>query len=235
MFFHKIFFVPAALTGILIWLSFPGGGNLWPLLFVALVPLFIVIRKGSARDAGLSGFIFGIVHFLLLLYWIVIVLKQYGDLPWAISVLALLLLAFYLSIYFLIFGVLARYIFMAFPAGIVLWLLPTLWVGIDWLRGILFTGFPWMDLGYGLWEKTDLIQIADLLGHHGVTWMIVFTNSLLAILLVQKQTVAAVFFLISSFVLVFGSGVIYSQQRVAGITHILSGQNIKKMRVGIVQ
>ena len=232
---RNILFVAAAITGILVWLSFPGGGELWPLLFVALVPLLVVIRKGSGREAGLCGLVSGIVHFLLLLYWIVTVLEQYGNLHWTISALALVALALYMSIYLLIFSVLARYIFLSFPAGVVLWLLPTLWVGIDWLRGILFTGFPWMDLGYGLWEKTDLIQIADLLGHHGVTWAIVFTNSFLTILLTQKQRVTSALILASSFVLVFGSSALYSKLRITEISTIISDHNIKRMKVGIVQ
>jgi apolipoprotein N-acyltransferase len=232
---RNILFVPAGITGILIWLSFPGGGELWPLLFVALVPLFVVIRKGSCKEAGLYGLAAGIVHFLLLLYWIVTVLEQYGNLHWVISVLALVALAFYMSIYLLIFSILARYVFLAFPAGVVLWLLPTLWVGIDWLRGILFSGFPWMDLGYGLWEKTDLIQIADLFGHHGVTWTIVFTNVFLTILLSQKQRVTSVFILVTSLVLVFGSSALYSKLRIAEISTIISDHNIKRMKVGIVQ
>jgi apolipoprotein N-acyltransferase len=133
-----------------------------------------------------------------------------------------------MSIYFVVFGVLARYIFLAFPAGVVLWLLPTVWVGIDWIRGILFTGLPWMDLGYGLWEKIHVIQIADLFGHHGVTWMIVFINSFLAIFLTKRQTLANAFFLVLSFVLVLGSGAVYSKQRIAEITSALSAYNIKK-------
>ncbi len=95
---RKILLFPAALTGILIWLSFPGGGGVWPLLFVALVPLLVVTRKGSGKEAGLCGLFSGIVHFLLLLYWIVNVLGQYGNLHWVISVLALVALAFYMSI-----------------------------------------------------------------------------------------------------------------------------------------
>ena len=37
-----------------------------------------------------------------------------------------------------------------------------LWVGLDWLRSWLFSGFPWMDIGYGLWSQPRLLQIADL-------------------------------------------------------------------------
>jgi apolipoprotein N-acyltransferase len=59
------------------------------------------------------------------------------------------------------------------------WLAPVLWVGLDWLRSVLFTGFPWMDLGYGLYAQPQLIQAADLGGHHLVTFGVVLCNSLL--------------------------------------------------------
>ena len=235
MFFRKWFFILPLLSAVLLWLSFPGGGELWPLLFVALVPLLVAIQKSSTKEAGLYGFFFGLVHFLLLLYWIIIVLGRYGGLHWFIAVLVLLLLASYLSGYFFIFGVLGRAVTAVLPGAAVLWLLPTLWVGLDWVRGILFTGMPWMDLGYGLWEKTDLIQIADLFGHHGVTWVIVFTNCLLAILLTKKQTVSSALFLLLSFLLVFGSGVIYSMERTGELSKSISDKHVKAMRVGIVQ
>lgn len=235
MFFRKWFFILPLLSAVLLWLSFPGGGGLWPLLFVALVPLLVQISKSSVKTAGLCSLLFGLVHFLFLLYWIVIVLGRYGGLHWFVAVLVLLLLALYLSSYYLIFGVLTGYVLSFFPGAIAVWLLPTLWVGLDWVRGILFTGMPWMDLGYGLWEKTDLIQIADLFGHHGVTWVIVFTNCLLAILLTKKQTVSSAIFLLLSFLLVFGSGVIYSRERTRELLQSLSDKNVKAMRVGIVQ
>jgi len=231
----RIFFIFPVVTGFLLWLSFPGGGGIWPILFVALIPFLAVIRKGSPKEAGMYGFTAGIVHFLFLLYWIVIVLSRYGGLHWSISVVALILLASYMSVYFALFGLLARYIFLALPVGAVLWLLPTLWVGIDWIRGILFTGLPWMDLGYGLWEQTGFIQIADLFGHHGVTWLIVFINTLLAILLTKRQSIKTVCFLTMSFVLVFASSTVYSKWRTAEISLALSDHSIKKMRVGIVQ
>ncbi len=235
MILGKISFILPFLSGVLLWLSLPGGGELWPLLFVALVPLLVAIQKSSIKEAGLYGLLFGLVHFLFLLYWIVIVLGRYGGLHWFVAVLVLLLLALYLSSYYFIFGVLAGYGLSFFPGAIAVWLLPTLWVGLDWVRGILFTGMPWMDLGYGLWEKTDLIQIADLFGHHGVTWVIVFTNCLLAILLTKKQTVSSAMFLLLSFLLVFGSGAIYSRERSSELSRTLSDNNVKAIRVGIVQ
>ena len=72
-----------------------------PVAWLALVPLLSAItRKGvSPRQAGLLGLCCGMVFYPLLLYWIVIVLGRYGDLPLWISGPAMLLLAFYMSLY----------------------------------------------------------------------------------------------------------------------------------------
>jgi len=235
MLFRKYSFILPLLSGVLLWLSLPGGGELSFLLFVALVPLFLVIYRSSLKEAALYGLLFGLTHYLLLLYWIVIVLGRYGGLHWSIAGMALLLLAFYLGSYFFVFAVAARAIFSVFPVAVVLWLLPTLWVGLDWLRGILFTGMPWMDLGYGLWQQTDLIQLADLFGHHGVTWVIVFTNCLVMILLTKKQTFATAVVLLLSSLLIYGGGAVYSRVRTGELNRVLSDANLKTLRVGIVQ
>ncbi|MEJ2058536.1 MAG: apolipoprotein N-acyltransferase, partial [Desulfofustis sp.] len=60
------------------------------------------------------------------------------------------------------------------------------WVGLDWLRSWFFSGFPWMDIGYGLWSEPRLLQAADLFGHHGYTFLIVLLN-LTAAFLFEKQ------------------------------------------------
>jgi apolipoprotein N-acyltransferase len=68
-----------------------------------------------------------------------------------------------------------------------LWVLPLLWVGLDWLRAILFSGFPWMDLGYALWQTPLLLQSADLFGHYFITFVVVLCNSLAFFLLCTKE------------------------------------------------
>lgn len=173
--------LPAVLSGLLLALSFPGGPGLWPLLAVALVPLLLAVRGGSRGRAFRAGLVTGMVHFLILLYWIVIVLGHYGGLPWYLSVLALCLLALYMALYVGLFALGARMLVDTLPPSAVLWLVPAVWVGLDWLRGWLFSGFPWMDLGYALWGQPALIQVADLLGHHGVTFLLVLINALLAL------------------------------------------------------
>ncbi len=165
---------------------------------MALVPLLFVLRGVTARKAALCGLVCGLVHFTSLLYWIVIVLGKYGGLAWFISIPALLLLALYMSLYFALFALLARFILLAFPAAVSLWLLPALWVGIDWFRGLSFYRFS-LD-GSGLCTSIRYpfcIQIADLAGHHGVTFLVVLVNTCLMLTCnVQKSILVPGYLLI---------------------------------------
>ncbi len=225
----------AVLTGLGLWLSFPGGGELWPLLFVALVPLLFGIAGGSGRRAALSGLTGGLCHFLPLLYWIVIVLGKYGGLAWFISLQALLLLALYMSLYFALFGLLAHAILRSFPAAAALWLLPGLWVGLDWLRAVLFTGFPWMDLGYALYKVPVLIQVADLVGHYGVTYLVVLINTLLFLLVRSKKTPAGSLLLVIPACCLLCGAAIYATSRLAEVTRQTSAAAAPRITVGVVQ
>ena len=173
-------------TILLLWLALPGGGGYWPLLAVACVPFFVTVCRGSRRQILGFGFLAGVGHFLLQLYWIVFVLGQYGALPLWISVPALVLLACYMAIYVMGFSLLARLVVHRFSAVLSLWLLPCAWVGMDWVRSFLFSGFPWMDLGYGLADVPLLVQSADLWGHYGLSFLVVLVNSLLALLLLHR-------------------------------------------------
>jgi apolipoprotein N-acyltransferase len=61
-------------------------------------------------------------------------------------------------------------------AGMPIWLaLPLAWVAVEYLRSVFpLDGFPWLILGYTLWKVPILIQIADLFGVYGVSFLMVF-------------------------------------------------------------
>ena len=176
--------LPALLSAGLLALAMPGRVGWWPLLFVALVPLLLVTLNARPGRSALAGFVCGLVTHLALLYWILIVLGRYGGLPLFLSLPGLVLLAAYMALYPAVFCALlsllaGRSWHRERPVAALVWLAPVLWVGLDWLRSVLFTGFPWMDLGYGLYAQPQLIQAADLGGHHLVTFGVVLCNSLL--------------------------------------------------------
>lgn len=224
----------APLTALLLWLAFPGGGGFWPLLLVALAPLLVVLAgRATVRQAGQLGLFTGMIHFTALLYWIVIVLGYYGGLPLFLSASAMLLLALYMSAYLAVFAMVARLLLVRLPAMLALWLVPATWVALDWCRSFLFTGFPWMDLGYGLARVPWLVQTADLWGHYGLGYLLVLINTLVALLCVagvpKKERLAT----IVPVILLGAAIALYSVVRWGQIEGQM-GRGVT-MRVGVVQ
>ncbi|MCF6290102.1 MAG: apolipoprotein N-acyltransferase [Desulfobacterales bacterium] len=167
----------ALVSSLLLVLAAPGLGDLWPLAWIGLVPLLLAIRSRSpVRAAGL-GFVAGLLYYIVLLSWVVIALGRYGNLPWWLSLAALFLLAAYMAGYFAVFAAIVAWGQRRnLP---LLWIGPWLWVVLDFLRGRLFSGFPWQDLAYTQYRVPGLIQVADLTGHYGVTFLIVLVNCLI--------------------------------------------------------
>lgn len=190
---------PAA-SALLLTLAMPGLTGWWPLLFVALIPLLRAARTlPGAVQSGCMGMSCGILYHLCLMHWIVFVLSRYGGLHVSAAAAVTLLLAVYMGTYTAMFCVMFNQLARRRPerGGLPVTALltaPALWTGLDAVRGWLFTGLPWMDLGYGLTSQPLLIQTADLGGHHLLTFFIVQVNVLLLWLLEQlfsRRTAAA--------------------------------------------
>lgn len=186
-------FAAAAASALLLILGMPGRIGWWPLLFIALTPLLLAVRRLPAMRCACMGLFCGLLYNIGLLYWIVIVLGRYGGLPVWISVPGMTLLALYMGCYLGLFCLLLNLVIKRSRAGKgstgrMILAAPILWVGLDYLRSFLFSGFPWMDLGYGLYQQPLLIQAADLGGHHLVTFCIVLLNALLVWLFDQSST-----------------------------------------------
>jgi apolipoprotein N-acyltransferase len=216
------------------WLGLPGRFSLWPLLLICLSPLlFWLSGAATARQAFGRGLLSGMVFYVLQLYWIVAVLSTFGGLPWILSALSLLLLAFYMSIYLGLFS--CCFYLLDRKAGFWLWLpaVPCIWVGLDWVRSWFISGFPWMDFGYGLWSVPGALQTADLFGHHFLTFMIVLINLVLYLFIcrrfsmVQRMSSAAVVLILLS------CGLLYSKTRWTEILDLIDDAAVAE--VGIVQ
>ncbi len=163
----------ALLSGLLIALSFPLPG--WPpLIWVALIPLLIALEGQSPRVAFRLGFVTGLSAYAALLYWVMIVMTDYGHLPRYASIPLWLFLSAWLALFY---GLAAWAAVLGKQQG-AKWVLlfPLAWVGADYLRSFLLTGFPWTMLGHSQYRLLPLIQIADLTGVYGITALIVLAN-----------------------------------------------------------
>jgi apolipoprotein N-acyltransferase len=146
----------------------------------ALVPLFIVALAARPRVAFAWGWLYGLVFFAVLLRWLNFTFRTFSVIPWPLTWGPVLLLAAWCGLY------------VACVAGLLAWLrdrrsaawglatVPLLWVGGEWLRGHLLTGFPWGTLGYSQHQRLMVIQVAELGGVHAVSLIIVAVNAALA-------------------------------------------------------
>jgi apolipoprotein N-acyltransferase len=164
----------SALSGLLLACAFPLP-DYTVLAWIGLVPLLVVMQKRPFK----SGFVAGLVFFAVTLYWVNIVMTTYGHLPLVISFLLYLLLACYLALFWgaATWAACRLKEFRDYPYVLTL---PVLWVGLEFLREFLLTGFPWATLGYSQQAWLTMIQSADLFGVYGLSYLLILFNAVLA-------------------------------------------------------
>ena len=172
----------AILSGILAALSLPVmvgdfSSSLAELAWFCLIPVYLVFRQSSVKRSFYLGCATGLSLYLASQFWIFIALRVYGEVPIWGSLLGLLLLATTLSLYLGGAFALAAWLQRrsVFPALA----FPICWVLQDWVRNFFpFGGLSWSSLAYTQGHFASLIQVVDLTGPYGVTFLILLSNVL---------------------------------------------------------
>jgi apolipoprotein N-acyltransferase len=174
-------------SGLLLTCAFPKIDQGW-LAWIALVPLFLALRQADPKSGFVLGSLFGMVHYLGLVYWTVHTMHHYGNVPVDQAIGILILLAGYLSLFP---GAFCAALAWLRPKPIPLVILaPALWVILEMARTWLFTGFPWALLGYSQYDHLLLIQVSDLFGIYGLSGLILFSNAVLSVVVLTWLEVA---------------------------------------------
>ncbi|MGE5616008.1 MAG: apolipoprotein N-acyltransferase [Bacillota bacterium] len=141
----------------------------WPVSIVALALLFHVLAdSGSPLQAALSGFAFGLGCFLTGVSWMYVSLHDYGSMPAVLAALAVFIVCAYLAL----FPAGAAWVAIRWggeSAGSRLLALTAAFVGFEWLRGWLFTGFPWLTIGTSQIPSSPLAGYAPVVGAYGTS------------------------------------------------------------------
>ena len=180
-------FTCAALSGALLTLSFPSFGHP-AAAWVALTPLLVILH--GTRSPGLAfglGLTTGAVHFAGTLPWLTQVMTEFGGFPLPVGVLLNGLLVAYLALFPAAFAVMVVVVLRARSGEWVLLSAAPVWLTTELGRMWLFGGFPWELLGYSQTSVLPVSQLASLFGVHGVTLLVVFINSALALALVGPR------------------------------------------------
>lgn len=176
---HRSSFYAACALGALTTLGFaPFSIFVIPVLTLAAL-LIVWQRAGTPREAALAGFGYGLGLFLCGVSWVYVSLHDFGAMPAPLAALATLLFCAFLAL----FPGLAGYVHAKVPLGFGIKLalfFPALWTLLEWIRGWVFTGFPWLAFGYSQIPESPAAGYAPVLGIYGVTLVTTMTSALLA-------------------------------------------------------
>ena len=150
---------------------------------IATLAVLIVLwrRAAGRRDAALIGFSFGLGFFLTGVSWVYVSLHDFGAMPAPLAGILTLLFCAYLALYPAVTGW-AYHLLGPRSALATLAALPALWTLAEWLRGWLFTGFPWLAIGYSQIPASPLAGYVPVLGIHAASFATVMTAGLLVTL-----------------------------------------------------
>ena len=160
------------LSGVLGFLAFPPF-DLSLMGWICLIPLFHIARNNDLKKTFMYSYLSGIVFFGSVLYWLV-----------NVSVPGMVILVSVLALFYGLFGISTRYIIQR---SMELFLIPLVWVVLEYVRSHIFTGFPWVLLGYSQYRDINIIQIADIAGTYGVSFLVVSLNAALFALTVRDK------------------------------------------------
>jgi len=165
----------------------------------SLVPLILVARYSSPGSAFKWGLVCGVAFWAPALAWLLVLAEK--GVPAPIAYLVLLLLVGYGSLYIALFAMTVSRWFATW--GTENWrknlgytvAIPLLWVGIEFLRSHLVSGFPWNTLGVSQALATNqfsmsVCQLAEFGGGYAVSGLIVLLNAGLAMTIIRLRGVS---------------------------------------------
>jgi apolipoprotein N-acyltransferase len=192
------------------------------------VPLLVALRGASVRRGFTLGLIAGFIHYSGTVYWTGATVSTFGGLPVIVAVLVAALLALYMAAYIAVFGAITALLVRRFHvAGF--WLAPAVWVSLEYLRGILIGGFPWIPLGNTMVTFLPIAQLASIAGVQGLSLFVAWLNvgfAVAALSTGRRRMLAA-----ASSVLLIAAVSIWGGLRLASNT-LTQGTPI---RVGLIQ
>lgn len=152
--------------------------DIWPLAWIGMVPLLWVLLDGDGQPRTQQPFFYGMVAGMFAngggFYWIVGLLQRFGHLPWIAAAPLFLLLIAYQALTFGLFAVIVCRLRMHLGVKVT-WLAPLVWVACELCVPYVF---PWYLSITQAWVPT-VIQIADITGPLGVSFLLVLSNGAL--------------------------------------------------------
>ncbi|PQZ64816.1 apolipoprotein N-acyltransferase [Achromobacter sp. MYb9] len=167
----------------------PGPLPDWALALTQILALAVAARvtltAPSAKQAWGRGWLFAFVTYAVGLYWLFISMHRYGGLAAPLAVAGVLALSAFLALFPATASALARRFTPLTPdaapsrilSATLAW--AALWAGFEWLRAVLLTGFPWLNIGYAQVDS-PIAGWAPIVGVHGMAFVAAFVAAAIA-------------------------------------------------------
>ncbi|MBN2475461.1 MAG: apolipoprotein N-acyltransferase [Pirellulales bacterium] len=204
---YRSTFGQAAVSAGLLWAALPPC-DLWPLAWIAPLWWLLLVRRKEwpGRRPYRALWLVGFLFWLAALHWL--------RLPHWTTAFGWVALSFYLSFYLPVFVGLSRTAVHTLRVPVVL-AAPVVWTGLELLRGHLLTGFTMASLGHTQYRWIDLIQLSDLAGAYGVSFVVMLVAACLA-RMVPCENRPRAFWPLAPALVVVAAAVLYGQVRNLG-------------------
>ena len=149
---------------------------------VLLIALWL---SSSAKRAFVRGYLYGIGYFGLGVSWVAVSMYRFGGMSMPLATIATsLFVLIWAFIPALVSFIAVRYFQRARLPVKLLLIMPSLWMFFEWVRSWLFTGFPWILLGYSHVDG-PLAGFGPIFGVYGISWLLMFCAGLLVLAVLE--------------------------------------------------
>ena len=180
--------IAALVSGLMLSCAFPPLN--WSIMaWFALVPIMLVPTPRKKLERILIGLLFGYAHFATALHWL-------NEVGFCAGYLLAVVCALFPMAWYCIVGAFnwrlkdkrnatlpgAGYVFIADEWILIAHILiqAALWVAIEYLRSMIFTGFPWDMVGISQFRRLGVASLAQYTGVYGVSFMVLLANGIIA-------------------------------------------------------
>ncbi len=182
------------------------------LIFLAVLSPAVLIGLwliSSPKRAFVRGYLYGIGYFGLGVSWVAVSMYRFGGMSMPLATIAtavfILIWAFIPA---LLSFIVVRYFQHVRLTIKLLLVMPSLWVLFEWVRSWLFTGFPWILLGY---SEVDgpLAGYGPVFGVYGISWLLMFCAGLLVLVILERGKWR--YYYVAGFLAILAAGLLAAQ------------------------
>ncbi|MEM6856866.1 MAG: apolipoprotein N-acyltransferase [Pseudomonadota bacterium] len=147
--------------------------HLWWVSLPALAAFIALLRSApTTKAAAWYGWLFGWAHLTLANNWIATAFTYQAEMPEILGWFAVPLLCIYLAVYSALAASAAHWLARGAPLMAFAAVFAGSWIVFEWMRGWVFTGYPWPPLGLillGGWETPGVALIAPYMGTYALS------------------------------------------------------------------